>query len=261
MRDFERSGDVMRVGSVSGYTNVNYGTISSGKKINSAADDAAGLTQVQKLESQNNGLNAGASNAKDGLNLTKVADGALSGIQDYLQSIREASVKASSGLRTNADKKAIQKEIDGYLQGITDIVSSTTFNTKNVLNGEGSIDMAVNPDGSGPSVKTGNATLQALGIDGYDVTGKFDISRIDRAIDKVSSARSGMGSSANALERACNYNMNAAENLTGSQSRLEDLDLPKAISEQKKNEVLDEYKNMMLRKQMDEESLVTKLLK
>ena len=55
MRDFERSGDVMRVGSVSGYTNVNYGTISSGKKINSAADDAAGLTQVQKLESQNNG--------------------------------------------------------------------------------------------------------------------------------------------------------------------------------------------------------------
>lgn len=251
----------MRVGSVSGYTNVNYGTISSGKKINSAADDAAGLTQVQKLESQNNGLNVGASNAKDGLNLTKVADGALSGIQDYLQSIREASVKASSGLRTNADKKAIQKEIDGYLQGITDIVSSTTFNTKNVLNGEGSIDMAVNPDGSGPSVKTGNATLQALGIDGYDVTGKFDISRIDKAIDKVSSARSGMGSSANALERAYNYNMNAAENLTGSQSRLEDLDLPKAISEQKKNEVLDEYKNMMLRKQMDEESLVTKLLK
>lgn len=251
----------MRVSGVTGYTNVNYGTLSSGKRINSAADDAAGLTQVQQLESQNNGLDTGASNAQDGINLTKVADGALSGIHDYLQSIREASVKASNGLWTDSDKEAIQKEIDGYLQGINDIANNTTFNTKNVLNGEGSLNMAVNPNGSGPAVKTGNATLRALGIEGYNVTGDFDISRIDEAIEKVSTARSGMGASANALERTYSYNMNASENLVGAESRIEDLDMPKAISDQKKNEVLEEYKNMMLRKRMEEESLVTKLLK
>ncbi len=251
----------MRISGVTGYSNVNYGTISSGKRINSAADDAAGLTQVQKLESQSNGMNAGAANAKDGISLTKVADGALSGIHDYLQSIRQASVKASNGLMTSSDKQAIQKEIDGYLKGISDIAGSTTFNTKNVLNGENSLSMAVNPDGSGPDIKTGDATLKALGIDGYNVTGKFDISRIDKAIDMVSSARSSMGSGANALEHAYNYNMNASENLIGSESRLEDLDLPKMISEQKKNEVLEEYKNMMIRNQMEEESLVTKMLK
>lgn len=93
------------------------------------------------------------------------------------------------------------------------------------------------------------------------MTGNFDMSRVDKAIDQVSSMRSSMGASANALEGAYNYNMNASENLAGATSRIEDLDMPKAISDQKKEEVLEEYKNMMLRNQMEEESLVTKLMK
>lgn len=256
-----RKGIIMRVDGVTGYTNVNAGTIASGKRINSAADDAAGLTQVQNLKSQDNGMQVGGQNAKDGINLTKIGDGALSGIHSYLQSIKSASVKASSGLLTASDKGAIQKEIDGYLQGITDIVSNTTYNTKNLLNGENTLGMATNPDGTGPDVKTANATLKALGLEGYNVTGNFDMSRVDKAIDQVSSMRSSMGASANALEGAYNYNMNASENLAGATSRIEDLDMPKAISDQKKEEVLEEYKNMMLRSQMEEESLVTKLMK
>ncbi len=251
----------MRVEGVTGYSSVNYGTIASGKRINSAADDAAGLTQAQKLDSQNSGMEVGAQNAKDGISLTKIGDGALSGIHDYLQSIKSASVKASSGLLTKSDKQAIQQEIDGYLKGIADIASGTSYNTKNILNGENALGMAVNPDGTGPDVRTADATLKALGLDGYDVTGNFDIRRVDNAIDQVSSMRSGMGAGANALEHAYNYNRNASENLTGAQSRIEDLDMPQAISEQKKNEVLDEYKNMVLRRQMEEESLVTKMLR
>ena len=149
----------MRVSTVTGYSNVNYGTIASGKRINSAADDASGLTQVQKLEHQSNGIAAGAENAKSGISLANVADGALSGIQDYLQSIREASVKAMNGTLSKSDKQAIQSEISGYLKGIDEIAGSTTYNTKNILNGEQSLGIAVNPDGSGPSVKTGNSML------------------------------------------------------------------------------------------------------
>ncbi len=252
---------VERVDGVSGYGSVNYGTISSGKRINSAADDAAGLAQAEKLKGQDNGMQAGGQNAKDGINLTKVGDGALSSIHDYLQSIKSASVKASSGLLTKSDKQAIQQEIDGYLKGITDTVSNATYNTKNILNGKNSLSMATNPDGTGPDVNTADATLKALGLDGYNVTGNFDMSRVDKAINEVSGMRSGMGASANALESAYRYNMNASENLAGATSRIEDLDMPKAISEQKKNEVLEEYKNMTLRAQMEEESLVTKLLK
>ena len=251
----------MRVDGVNGYTNVNYGRIARGKRINSAADDAAGLTQVSKLDEQNNGLKAGAENVQSGINLTKVADGALGGIQDYLQSIREASVKALNGTMSKSDRQAIQSEINGYLKGIDELAGSTTYNTKHILSNEEVLGMAVNPDGSGPSVSTANSVLKELGLEGYDVTsGKFDLSRVDKAIDKVSSMRSSMGATANALGRAYNYNMNASENLTGATSRIEDMDMPKAISEQKKNEVLEEYKNVMLRKQMEQESLITKML-
>lgn len=253
---------MMRVDGVTGYRDVSYGTIASGKRINSAADDAAGLTQVQNLKTQDNGMQVGGQNAKDGINLAKIGDGALSGIHSYLQSIKSASVKASSGLLTASDKGAIQKEIDGYLQGITDIVSNTTYNTKNLLDGENALGMATNPDGTGPDVKTANATLKALGLEGYNVTGNFDMSRVDKAINQISSMRSGMGASSNALENAYNYNRNASENLTGASSRIEDLDMPQAISDQKKNEVLEDYRNMMLQGQMNEEqSLIDKMLK
>lgn len=252
----------MRVDGVTGYRDVSYGTIASGKRINSAADDAAGLTQVQNLKSQDNGMQAGGQNAKDGINLAKIGDGALSGIHSYLQSIKSASVRASSGLLTASDKGAIQKEIDGYLQGITDIVSNTTYNTKSLLDGGNALGMATNPDGTGPDVRTADATLKALGLDGYNVTGNFDMSRVDKAINQISSMRSGMGASSNALENAYNYNRNASENLTGASSRIEDLDMPQAISDQKKNEVLEDYRNMMLQGQMNEEqSLIEKMLK
>lgn len=252
----------MNIGAVgTGFNQTNYGAISSGKRINSAADDAAGLAQVNKLNTQSNGLNVGASNAKDMDNLKKVSDGALSGINDYLQSIREASLKASNGLMTKSDKKAIQEEINGYLQGINDIAENTTFNTRKILNEDGSMFTATGADGSGKEVATGNATLKALGLEGYDVTGDFDLSKVDSAIDKVNSMRSSDGAASNALQRIYSYNMNTAENTTASSSRIEDLDMGAAISEQKKNEVLDEYKNMMLRNQMQQESLVTKMLK
>lgn len=241
-------------------SSMDYGKIASGKKINSAADDASGLAISEKLKSQTNGMDVGRSNAKDGVNVLNIADGALGGIQDSLQRIRELSVQAG-GLRTSSDLKAIQQEINGLMKGIQGTAEGTEFNTMKLLDGsKASMNIATNPDGSGMEIQLANSTLDALGLNGYDVTGKFDISVIDKALERVSESRSSMGAATNALGYASNYNSNASLQLTSAQSRIEDLDIPKAISEQKKNETLNTYKNAMLRKQMDQNSLMTRML-
>lgn len=122
------------------------------------------------------------------------------------------------------------------------------------------MDIASNPDGSGMKISLANSTLEALGIDGYNVTGNFDIGTIDNALNMVSESRSRIGASTNALEYAYQYNKNASLQQTSAQSTLEDLDIPEAVSDMKKNDLLEQYKNAMLKKQMEEESLVTKLL-
>lgn len=232
-----------------------YSQIASGKRINSAADDAAGLTVAKKMESQTKGLDAGTSNAQSGKDALNIADGALGGIDDYLQRIYELSVKASNGLNSGSDLSSMQKEVDQLMQGITETASNTEYNTMKLVDGSmADMSLATNPDGTGQSIKMANATLESLGIDGYDLTGSFDINRITTAMDKVNEARSAGGAASNALDYAIDYNKYASQNTTAAQSRIEDLDVPKAISEQKKNEVLDEYQMMMQKQKMETES-------
>ncbi|MDD2972511.1 MAG: flagellin FliC5 [Lachnospiraceae bacterium] len=242
-------------------SNVNYGGIASGKKLNSAADGASELSIAAKLQAQSNGLTVGADNAKAGNSVLNIADGALSGIQDYLHRIKEISVKASNGLNSSQDKQAMQSEINELMKGIQSTAKGTQFNTMSVLDGSmADMNIATNPDGTGMQIQMGNSTLEALGIDGYDVTGDFDMKRIDNALDMVSASRSSMGASSNALDYITSYNTNGALQQTGAQSKLEDLDIPQAISDLKKNQVMDDYKNTMLKQNMEQESIVTKML-
>ncbi|MBR6160030.1 MAG: flagellin FliC5 [Lachnospiraceae bacterium] len=232
-----------------------YGPIASGKRINSAADDAAGLTIAEKMNSQETGLRVGSDNAKDGVGLLNVADGALGQINDSLQRIYELGVKASNGLNTGEELGAIQKEIDHLLSDIEGIGKNTEFNTLKILDGSmADIDLATKPDGTGQKIRMVNSTLEELGIDGFDVTKKFDLNKITDAISKVSEARSGMGAQTNALESAIRYNDYAAENTLSSRSRLEDLDMAKAVSEKKKQETLNQYQMMMQKMDMNNHS-------
>lgn len=247
----------MNISSVSNYGIYrNYQSLASGKKINSAADDAAGLAIAQKLNSQSNGYDVGFRNAGTSQDMLNVADGALGSITDNLQRIRELSVQASNGLYTDADRGAIQKEIDQLKQSISDTASQTQFNTKNLLDGTmGNSHVAAGPNGNGMEIQMPNATLKALGIEDYDVSsGNFDISVIDDALEKVNSARSGIGASSNRLDSVMAYNANASYNLTASQSRIEDLDYSKGVSELKRNELLRTFHVMMQRKQMENEN-------
>ena len=99
-----------------------------------------------------------------------------------------------------------------------------------------------------------NSTLDALGIADYDVTGNFDISAIDNALDTVNLARAGLGATSNRLDSVMAYNANASLNTAASQSRIEDLDYPRAVSEQKKNELLQTFQMVMQRKHLENEN-------
>ena len=232
-----------------------YEQLSSMKQINSAADNAAGLAIVEKMESQTNGYDAGNANGKTGQDLIKTADGGLASIQDNLQRIRELAVQASNGIYAPEDKKAIQKEVDQLKQGIQDAAKGTEFNTLKLLDGSmADMNLALNPDGTGMEIQMYNSTLESLGIADFDVTGNFNIEDIDKAIEKVNDARSSLGATYNALEHATAYSSLASENLNAASGRIEDLDVEKAVSEMKKQEVLDGYALMVQKLKMQQEA-------
>lgn len=237
-----------------------YGKIASGKRIVSAADDAAGLSIANIMKRENNGLDMGATNIQDGIGVANIKDGALSGMQDSLQRIRELSLKASNGINGASEKQMIQDEIDQLLQHIESTATGTRYNEMKLMDGSmADMNIAANPDGTGMKIQMENVTLKALGIEDYNVTGEFDIGRIDAAMDKISSSRSSAGAITNAMEHAYNYNTGASLELTGARSRIEDLDIPKAVSEQKKAKLLQDYRMVMMRKKMDNDSLVVKM--
>ena len=241
----------------------NYRQLSSGKRINSAADDAAGLAIAEKLKTQSNGYDVGRRNAATSQDMVNVADGGLSTITDSLQRIRELGVQASNtAIYGDSERKMMQQEIDQLKGAISDAGRNTTFNTKNLLDGSmGASHVASGPDGSGMEINMPDATLAALGIADFDVTGDFDLSVIDDAIDKVSSARGDMGAAYNRLDHTMNFNSYASLNTTASRSRIEDLDIGQAVSDMKKNSVLQEYRLMMQKKQEEENGRVVQMLR
>ena len=257
-----RKGAYMRVSAISSINNSYsiYGKIASGRRIQTAADDAAGLAISNKLKRINNGLDVGASNIMDGIGAANIKDGALGTMQDSLQRIRELSLKASNGLYGDDEKQMIQKEVDQLLDDIQYTATTTQFNDMKLLDGSmADMDIAMNADGTGLKIQMENVSLKSLGLDGYNVTGDFDIGVIDNAMKKINEARSSTGAYTNAMEHAYNYNTGASYNLLSARSRIEDLDIPKAVSDQQKQKLMGDYRMGMLRKKMQNDSLITRM--
>lgn len=237
-----------------------YSSIASGKRINRAADDAAGLAIGKKLQKEENGLRVGGQNAQEGIGALNVADGALGGVMDYLQRMRDLAVRSMGGLSSSSDKAYYQQEIEQLKEGIQSMSRTTSLNEQKLLDGSmADMHLATNPDGSGMKIGMANATLEALGIADFDVTKKFNLDDIDNAMEMVSRQRGSLGAATNRLEHTVNYNAGAHLEQVSSRSRIEDLDMPKAISEKKKEDLLSEYRNLMLKKQMNQNSMVLRL--
>ncbi len=250
----------MRVGAISSQGNLfkTYSHLASGKRINSAKDDAAGLAIAQRMLREETGLRVGADNAGMAIGAANVAEGALGGMSDYLQRIHDLALRSMNGINSDADKQVYQKEIDQLKQGIESLAKNTSFNEQTMLDGSmASMDIAVSPSGAGMSIKMENSTLAALGIADLDVTSKdFNMDSIKKAMDMVSERRSNRGASTNALQHVRNYNSAASIEQLSSRSRLEDLDFPKAISKKKQDEVMGEYRMHMIRRQMEQKKSV-----
>ena len=251
-----------------------YGRIASGKRVQNAAHGAADLSIIQKQDQQSRGYRAGSGNIKAGQAMINIADGAMGSITDSLQRMRELALQAANtAVVTDSDRANIQKEIDQLKKGIADVAGTTNYNTKppsrfwnrtlspahypkhSGQNRPSHQNMHIATDGNGgeKTISGADATLAALGIADFDVTGDFDLNVLDNALAKVSGSRSEMGAQYNALGSAYNYNAGAFINSTAGKGRLEDLDIGKAVSELKKNQTLQDYMTYMQRRQMEEQ--------
>lgn len=240
--------------SISGVNGVNYGAFASGTRLQSASDGAAEMAITEKEDAQVKGYEAGSKNIGSAKDVANISDAALGSITDYLQRIRELALSSMNATVSDSDKKGIQNEIDQMKKGIEDVASQTQYNTKNLLDGSNSsFQIATDGNGGTESVSTVNATLDALGIADFDVTGEFNLDAIDDALAKVSEGRSTVGAQSNGLEYLERLNSAASYNHTAAKSKLEDLDYPQAVEEKKKQEVLQQYALMMQKKKQEEE--------
>lgn len=252
----------MRISSISNHQYLNridkdlqssHKKLSSGKKINSAADDAAGAAIAQKIISEFKGLQKATGNAATFQDLTRVADGALDTMSDSLQRMRELSVQASNDIYSSSDKGAIQQEINQLKEHLSGTASQTQFNGKNVFDGQ-SWHAGINSDGSGMDVNMPSPTAGRLGLSGYDVTGDFNLNSIDSALNSVNGDRSALGATFNRLDYAMQNNSYMALNAAAAHSRIEDLDYGKEVTEQKKQQALLRYSMMMQRRMIEDEN-------
>lgn len=240
----------------------NYRNLSSGYKINSAADDAAGLSISEKIKNQKNGYDIGVENAERGNNVLNVADGALSSMYDSLSRIRELGLQASnSAIYSKDELSMMQAEIDQIKQGITDIARNTQFNGLKLLDGSmATMELATNPSGVGHEMELVNVTLEELGIADFDVTKSFDIRDIDNALKKVTSAQSSIGAQSNRLAYTIMNNQNTSYNLESAFSSLRDTDVAEEVSDLHKNQILEQVRIKMQKKRMEEEEQKRKII-
>ena len=228
--------------------------LSSGYKINRAADDAAGLTISEKMRSQIRGLNKASDNAQDGISLIQTAEGALNEAHSILQRMNELATQAANDTNTTSDRNAIQSEIDALTSEIDRIASTTQFNTQNLLSG-GFKDKklqvgALNGQKISITIGAMNATTLGISIGTKSVTsftnaGKA-MSTFQKAISKVSSQRSALGALQNRLEHTVANLDNVAENTQSAESRIRDTDMAEEMVEYSKNNILAQAGQSML---------------
>ena len=227
--------------------------LSSGYKINRAADDAAGLTISEKMRSQIRGLTQASSNAQDGISCVQTAEGALGEVEDMLQRMNELAVKAKNGTNTSADRNAIDKEVKQLVEEIDRVKKSTEFNTQGLLDGsfESGKALQVGAHASNTiTIKISALSAKNLGISGLSVStvGKSStaIGQISGAIAKVSATRSNLGAVQNRLEHTIKNLDNVVENTTAAESQIRDTDMASAMVEFTKNNILAQAGQSML---------------
>ena len=253
--------------------------LSSGYKINRAADDAAGLSISEKMRRQIRGLTQAVANAQDGISAVQTAEGALGEVHDMLQRMNELAIKAGNETLQSVDRKYIQQELDQLKSEIDRVQTTTTFNEQKLLNGEFATGKALqvgaevdsdnrikvtilamdwntisNSSTTMPGSTTGNGkgdgTLKVFDTvankDGTEANIKATVSSIKTAIQNVSEQRSRLGATQNRLEHTVNNLNNVVENTTSAESQIRDTDMATEMVKYSNNQILAQAGQAML---------------
>ena len=254
--------------------------LSSGLRINKAADDTAGLAVSEKLKNQVRGLNQAQRNAQDAVSLLQTAEGALNETHSLLARMRELAVQSSNDTLTNADRLHIQNEVNQLLSEVDRIAAATQFNTIPLLNGGGvatGLQFHVGPNNvtaalvdevtfGFTSANTTGLTIANLGTAGAQSlttqTGANSaISVLDTAIETVSTRRGALGAMQNRLTSTINSLGVASENTGAANSRIRDADVAQAVSEMVKNQILQQSTMAVLAQANQAPQMALQLLK
>ena len=254
--------------------------LSTGKRINSAADDAAGLAISTRLTSQINGLNQAVRNANDGISMLKTTEGATDTVTNMLQRMRELAIQGANGTNSSADIESMNTEYQQLYSEMKRIANTTAWNNMNVLDGtfSGGVSFMVS-EVAGPNSKisaaiasfdpTAGAT-NAL-VDGFAAMSGSSISagstatdllnKISVAISGVNKVRSTLGATINRLQFTVDNLTNVSTNLSASRSQIEDVDYSQATADLAKRQVIQQAATAMLAQANQQPQSVLSLLK
>jgi len=231
---------------VSSRLSKNFSHLSSGLRITSAADDAAGLGISERLRAQTASLDQAGRNAQDGISVVQTAEGALNEVSGNLVRLRELAVQASNGTLSSGDRSALDTEFTALTDEIDRVSSQTKFNGISLLDGSNtSLSIQIGVDsGDTISVSLTDTSKSTLGLSGatFNLTSATNASAalatLDTAIDSVTTARSGLGASQNRLESAYRNVSNTRENLSAAESRIRDVDVARETADLTRNTIL-----------------------
>ncbi|MDR1702156.1 MAG: flagellin [Sporomusaceae bacterium] len=243
--------------------------LSSGLRINKAADDAAGLAISEKMRGQIRGLDMAAKNGQDGVSLIQTAEGGMQTIENMLQRMRELAVQSSNDTNTSADRVQIQTEVAALISEVDRISTQSEFNTMKLLNGSyagkhfhigsnSNQSVSVNID----AMMAASLGIAATSIDLLSQGGANKaISTIQLAIDSVSSARAKLGAIQNRLEYSIEYLEVASVNASAAESRIRDVNMAKEMMGFTKNNILVQSATAMLAQANQQPQSVLSLLR
>lgn len=263
--------------------NVSMNRLSSGKRINSAADDAAGLAIATRMRARQSGLEKASQNTQDGMSLIRTAESAMNSVSNILTRMRDIAVQSSNGTNTTENQSALQKEFAELQEQIDYIAKNTEFNDKNLLAGTGAVTIgSTSISGAEISIETldssatnqqitiklANTTAEKLGIDAttsnISISGAASalaaISALNTALNTVAGNRATLGATLNRLDRNVENLNNQATNMASAASQIEDADMAKEMSEMTKFKILNEAGISMLSQANQTPQMVSKLL-
>jgi flagellin len=242
--------------------------LSSGKRINSAKDDAAGLAIASSMTSQIRGMTQAVRNANDGISMAQTADGALDEVTNMLQRIRELAVQSSSGTYQDSDRTNLQTEVSALNTQITSILNNTKFNGVGLFTGSagssGTVTIQTGSN-SGDTVSVDFTAVTLTGVASIDLSTSSSataaLSTLDTAIQTVATKRANFGASESQLSSVINNLTSNITNLSDARSRIQDADFGMETTNLAKAQILSQASTAMLAQANQSQQNVLSLLR